>query len=43
MLNALLRMGMQLKYLPFVAYERLAKQLDEIGRIVGGWLKTAEK
>jgi hypothetical protein len=39
MLNAYLRIGMQLKYLPFPAYERLVKQLDEIGRIIGGWLK----
>lgn len=39
MLNAYLRIGMQLKFLPFPAYERLVKQLDEIGRILGGWIK----
>lgn len=43
MLNAYLRMGMQLEYLPFPAYERLVKQLDEIGRMIGGWLKRTNQ
>jgi hypothetical protein len=41
MLNALLRIGMQLEYLPFPAYKRLIKRIDEIGRMVGGWIKKA--
>lgn len=41
MLNALMRIGMHLKYLPFKTYEQLAKQLDEIGRMIGGWIKKA--
>jgi hypothetical protein len=38
-INALMRVGMQLTYLPFRTYERLAKLLDEIGRMLGGWIK----
>ena len=36
---AQMRIAMQLQYLPFATYERLAVQADEIGRMIGGWLK----
>lgn len=33
------RLAKDLGYLPFKAYEGWARQLAEIGRMVGGWLK----
>lgn len=38
-LNGMLRIGMQLEYLPFPNYERLVKQIDEVGKILGAWIK----
>lgn len=31
------------KYLPFKKYENWAKMLNEIGRMLGGWMKTMNK
>jgi hypothetical protein len=39
LLGAMLRIGKQLEYLQFTAYERLARLTDELGRILGGWIK----
>lgn len=32
-----------LKYLPLNKYENWAKMLNEIGRMLGGWMKTMNK
>jgi hypothetical protein len=39
LLMALLRIGMQLEYLPFRRYEDLARRADEIGKMIGSWMK----
>ena len=33
----------EMKYLPFKKYENWAKMLNEIGRMLGGWMKTMNK
>ncbi len=39
-LRALVRVAMQLQFLPFKKYEFWANILNEIGRMIGGWLKS---
>lgn len=39
MVFSLMRIGMQLQYLPFPHYERLSRQAEEIGKLIGSWLK----
>nr|WP_041274512.1 diversity-generating retroelement protein Avd [Desulforamulus reducens] len=39
-LRSLVRLSMQLKFLPFKKYELWAGMLNEIGRMIGGWLKS---
>ncbi len=36
-----IRMAKELKFLPFKKYENLEKMLLEIGRMVGGWIKSS--
>tara|TARA_R110002167_G_scaffold98718_11_gene259431 strand:+ start:4976 stop:5311 length:336 start_codon:yes stop_codon:yes gene_type:complete len=43
LLRAQVRLGMQLGYLPFKKYEVWSRQLDEIGRMVGGWLRSTKQ
>jgi hypothetical protein len=38
-----LRLAKDLKHLSFAGYEHAARELDEVGRLVGGWLKTQAK
>ncbi len=38
-LKTLLRLAMELKYLSFGQYEHAAGMMDEIGRLLWGWLK----
>ena len=38
-LRFLMRLSMDLRYLDLRRYEHAAKALNEIGRLVGGWLK----
>lgn len=33
----------QLKYLPLNKYENWSKMLNEIGKMIGGWIKTINK
>jgi len=40
-LRHLLRLAYELRYLDQRRYEHAARALDETGRLVGGWLKTA--
>ena len=39
-LRFLFRLAMDLRYLDLKRYEFSAKAIDEIGRLVGGWLKA---
>lgn len=41
--RTLLRLSMQLKFLPFKKYEHAAGMTAEIGRMLGGWLKFAKE
>ncbi len=38
-LRVLIRIGYDRKYLSIKSYQVLAEQMDEAGRMVGGWLK----
>ena len=37
------RIGMKLGFLPFKKYEHWAKLLDEIGRMIGGWIRATKR
>jgi four helix bundle protein len=39
-LRILFRIAMELRYLDLRRYEHAARSLDEIGRLVGGWMKA---
>ena len=39
-LRFLFRLATELKYLDLRRYEHAARSVDEIGRLVGGWLKS---
>ena len=39
-LRILLRLSHELGHLPHRAYERAARELNESGRMLGGWLKS---
>ena len=41
LLRRQIRLAQTLKILPFKKYETWARQLDEIGRMIGSWLKKA--
>ena len=40
-LRFLIRLSKDLRYLDLKRYEFGAREIDEIGRLVGGWLRTA--
>lgn len=42
LLRRQLRLAMELKFLDFRKYEIWSRQLDEVGRIVGAWIKRAK-
>ena len=42
-LKVLVRMGMRLKFLPLKKYEILAGQITEVGRMIGGWIKSIQR
>ena len=42
LLRAQVRLAFSLKFLPLKKYENLSRALDEVGRMLGGWMK-AEK
>lgn len=42
-LRYLVRLGMRLGFLPFKKFEVWSKQLDEIGRMLGGWIKSQKQ
>lgn len=39
-LRFLVRMGMEMEFVPFAKYENFSKMVAEVGRMLGGWLKT---
>ena len=43
LLRRKVRLAKDLKFLPFRQYEIWSRQLDEIGRMIGGWIKNARK
>ncbi|HKL86169.1 MAG TPA: diversity-generating retroelement protein Avd [Treponemataceae bacterium] len=42
-LKILVRIGMKLEFLPIKRYEILSGQLTEIGKMVGGWIRSIKK
>lgn len=42
-LRTYIRLSMDLKYLPIKKYEIWSKKLNEIGKMLGGWMKYAKK
>jgi four helix bundle protein len=42
-LRTYVRLAKDLKFLPFRKYENWAKMLDEIGRMLGGWIKSTKQ
>ncbi|MCD6526987.1 MAG: diversity-generating retroelement protein Avd [Desulfuromonas sp.] len=43
LLRSQVRMAQSLGYLPFKKYEVWSRMLDEIGRMVGGWIKSVRQ
>lgn len=41
-LRVLLRLCHQLQYLPHQGYEHAARELNQVGRMLGGWIKQQE-
>jgi four helix bundle protein len=41
-LRLLIRVAKDLKYLPIRKYENHVQKIDEIGRLLGGWIKKAQ-
>jgi hypothetical protein len=39
-LRSYIRLGMSLKFLPFKKYEIWSGYLNEIGKMIGGWMKS---
>jgi four helix bundle protein len=39
-LKVLIRMGMRLEFLPLKKYEILCAQITEVGKMIGGWIKS---
>ncbi len=37
------RIGMKAGFLPFKKYENWAKKLDEIGKLLGGWMRAESR
>ena len=42
LLRSQVRLAMQLQFLPFKKYEVWSRQIDEIGRMIGGWFKSQQ-
>jgi four helix bundle protein len=39
-LRFLVRIGMEMNFMPFAKYENFSEMVAEVGRMLGGWLKT---
>ena len=42
-LKHFLRMGFERRYMTVKRYERMCRYIEEIGRMLGGWIKAAEQ
>lgn len=42
-LRVLLRLSHKLQYLPHNGYEHAARSINEVGRMLGGWIKEQEE
>lgn len=42
-LRYLVRLGNSLGFLPFKKYENWSRLLDELGRMIGGWMKSIKQ
>lgn len=42
LLRSQIRLAKDLQYLPFRKYEIWSRLIDEIGRMIGGWIKSAK-
>lgn len=42
LLRSQVRLAKDLQYLPFRKYEILSRLIDEIGRMIGGWMKSTK-
>lgn len=42
LLRSQVRLAKDLQYLPFRKYEIWSRLIDEIGRMIGGWIKSAK-
>lgn len=43
MLRTYIRLAKDLEFLPFKKYEIWSKKVNEIGKLIGGWLKSIKK
>jgi len=43
LLRTYLRLARDLEFLSFKKYEIWSKQLEEIGKLIGGWMKSINK
>jgi four helix bundle protein len=41
-LKVLVRMGMKMEFLPLKKYEILSGQITEVGKMIGGWIKSIQ-
>ena len=41
LLRSQIRIAHELKYLPFKQYELWTRQVDEIGKMIGGWIRSS--
>lgn len=42
-MRVLLRLSHRLRYLPHAGYEHAAKSINEVGRMLGGWMRDQRK
>ena len=43
LLRTYIRLARDLEFLPFKKYEIWSKKLEEIGKLIGGWIKSVNK
>lgn len=43
LIKRMIRLALELRYIDFKKFEMIAAYLSEIGKMIGGWIKTADK
>jgi hypothetical protein len=43
LITTYIRLAKDLEFLPFKKYGIWSEKLDEVGKLIGGWMKTIEK